>query len=107
MVIMTIGHLMRHGQYAPMDLHAYAARERSSLYWFTHGFNVRAFLAWGAAVAVGMLFTSTSIFTGPMTRHVSGIDLSFTSAAVVGGVLYYAFVKGFPERAIVGVAVER
>jgi hypothetical protein len=35
---------------------------------------------------------------------VSGIDLSFTSAAVVGGVLYYALVKIFPERAVMPVA---
>jgi hypothetical protein len=40
-----------------------------------------------------MLFASTSIITGPLTSHVSGIDLSFISAAVVGGVLYYALVK--------------
>jgi hypothetical protein len=31
---------------------------------------------------------------------VSGIDLSFTSAAVVGGVLYYGLVRIFPERGV-------
>jgi purine-cytosine permease-like protein len=98
MVIMTIGHLMRHGRYEPMDLQAFAGRAKRGVYWFTGGFNIRAFVAWGAAVAVGMLFTSTTIITGPLTRHVSGIDLSFTSAAVVGGALYYALVKVFPER---------
>jgi hypothetical protein len=35
---------------------------------------------------------------------VSGIDLSFTSAAVVGGVLYYALVKIFPEPGVMSVA---
>jgi hypothetical protein len=35
---------------------------------------------------------------------VSGIDLSFTSAAVVGGVLYYALVRIFPERGVMPVA---
>jgi purine-cytosine permease-like protein len=93
MVIMAIGHLMRHGWYEPMDLQAFADRAKTGVYWFTGGFNIRAFVAWGAAVAVGMLFTSTSIITGPLTSHVSGIDLSFISAAVVGGVLYYALVK--------------
>ncbi|MEA2134575.1 MAG: hypothetical protein QOC68_2484, partial [Solirubrobacteraceae bacterium] len=97
MVIMTIGHLMRHGWYKPMDLQAFADHAKTGAYWFTGGFNLRAFVAWGAAVAVGTLFTSTSIITGPLTTHVSGIDLSFTSAAVVGGVLYYALVKLFPE----------
>jgi purine-cytosine permease-like protein len=104
MVIMTIGHLMRHGQYEPMDLQGFADRARTGVYWFTGGFNIRAVAAWGAAVAVGMLFTSTSIITGPLTGHVSGIDLSFTSAAVVGGVLYYALVKIFPERGVTPVS---
>jgi hypothetical protein len=51
-----------------------------------------------------MLFTSTSIITGPLTRHVSGIDLSFISAALVGGVLYFALVKIFPERGVTRLA---
>jgi purine-cytosine permease-like protein len=94
MVIMTIGHLMRHGWYEPMDLQAFADRSKTGIYWFTGGFNVKAFAAWGGAVAVGMLFTS----------HVSGVDLSFISAAVVAGVLYYALVKIFPERGVTPVA---
>jgi cytosine/uracil/thiamine/allantoin permease len=67
---------------------------------FTGGFNIKAFIAWGAAVAVRTLFTSTSIVTGPLTAQVSRIDLSFTSAAVVGGALYYALVRIFPEEGV-------
>jgi purine-cytosine permease-like protein len=106
MVIMTVGHLMRHGRYEPLDLQAFADRARTGVYWFTGGFNIRAVVAWGAAVAIGMLFSSTRIITGPLTRHVSGIDLSFTSAAVVGGALYYALVKIFPEQLVMPVASE-
>jgi cytosine/uracil/thiamine/allantoin permease len=84
-----------------MDLQAFAGSAKTGVYWFTGGFNLRAFVAWGTGVAVGMLFTSTSIITGPLTAHVSGIDLSFTSAAAVGGVLYFALVKIFPERGVV------
>jgi purine-cytosine permease-like protein len=100
MVIMTIGHLMRRGWYEPLDLQAFADRAKTGVYWFTGGFNIKAFTAWGAAVAIGMLFTSTSIITGPLTSHVNGIDLSFISAAVVAGALYYALVKIFPERGV-------
>jgi purine-cytosine permease-like protein len=100
MVIMTIGHLMRHGWYRPADLQAFADSAKTGVYWFTGGFNIKAFVAWGAAVAVGTLFTSTSIVTGPLTDQVSGIDLSFTSAAVVGGALYYALARIFPERGV-------
>jgi purine-cytosine permease-like protein len=98
MVIMTVGHVMRRGHYEPMDLQAFANRETKGIYWFTGGFNIRAFAAWAAATTIGMLFASNSIVTGPLTKHVSGIDLSFVSAAVVGGVLYFALVKLFPER---------
>jgi purine-cytosine permease-like protein len=104
MVIMTIGHLLRHGWYEPMDLQAFTDRAKTGVYWYTGGVNIRAFVAWGAAVAVGTMFTSTSIVTGPLTSHVSGIDLSFTSAAVVGGVLYYALVRIFPEHGVVPAA---
>jgi cytosine/uracil/thiamine/allantoin permease len=86
-----------------MDLQAFAVRAKTGVYWFTGGFNIKAFVAWSAAVAVGMLFASTSIITGPLTSQVSGIDLSFMSAAVVGGVLYYALVKVFPERGVMPV----
>lgn len=41
---------------------------------------------------------------GPLTRHVSGIDLSFISAALVGGALYFALVKIFPERRVTRLA---
>jgi purine-cytosine permease-like protein len=101
MVIMAVGHVMRRGHYDVRDLQAFAIPGRRGIYWFTGGINLRAFVAWGAATAVGMLFASTSIFTGPLTNDVSGIDLSFVSAAVVGGVLYYLLVKLFPERDVV------
>jgi cytosine/uracil/thiamine/allantoin permease len=84
-----------------MDLQAFTGRAQTGVYWFTGGFNVKAFAAWAAAVAVGMLFTSTSIITGPLTADVSGIDLSFISAGAVGGLVYYALVKILPERGVV------
>jgi len=100
MVIMAVGHLMRRGRYQPMDLQAFADRTKKGVYWFTGGFNIKAFVAWAAATTIGMLFASTSILTGPLTKHVSGIDLSFISAAIVGGVLYFVLVKVFPEQGV-------
>jgi purine-cytosine permease-like protein len=100
MMIMAVGHLMRRGRYEPMDLQAFTDRAKKGIYWFTMGFNLRAFVAWAVATAVGMLFASTTIITGPLTSHVDGIDLSFVSAAVIGGVLYYALAKIFPEHGV-------
>lgn len=45
---------------------------------------------------VGLLFTSTSVFSGPFINVVGGIDLSFTSSAIVGAMLYYILIKLFP-----------
>jgi purine-cytosine permease-like protein len=100
MMIMTVGHLMRRGRYEPMDLQAFSNHAKKGVYWFTGGFNIKAFVAWAVATTIGILFASTTIITGPLTKHVSGIDLSFISAAVVGGVLYYALVKIFPEHGV-------
>ena len=97
MVIMTVGHFVRHGRYVPMDLQPLNARVKEGVYWFTGGLNYRALVAWAVATGVGLLFASTSILTGPLTKHVSGVDLSFISAAIVGGGLYYIFLKVFPE----------
>jgi cytosine/uracil/thiamine/allantoin permease len=91
---------MRGGRYVPQDLHAFASPSHRGVYWFTGGINYRAFAAWVAATGVGLLFASTSIITGPLTDHVSGIDLSFMSSAIVGGVVYYVLVKVFPEHGV-------
>jgi purine-cytosine permease-like protein len=100
MVIMTVGHVMRRGRYEPMDLQAFTDQAKKGVYWYTGGFNIRAIVAWAVATTVGMLFASTTIITGPLVKHVSGIDLSFVSAAVIGGVLYYALAKIFPEHGV-------
>jgi purine-cytosine permease-like protein len=100
MVINVIGHLHRRGVYYPHDLQAFANKDtvRSSRYWYFHGLNLRAVTAWVAGTLVGLTFTSTTVLTGPMVAHVDGIDLSFTSAGVVGGVLYYVLLRIFPEE---------
>ena len=68
-------------------------------YWFNGGFNPRAWIAWLVASGVGLLFTETSIITGPLPKHIDNIDLSFTSAAIVGGVLYYVLLRSGPSGA--------
>jgi purine-cytosine permease-like protein len=102
MVIMAIGHLMRRGRYYTLDLQAFAIPGKKGVYWFWNGINLRAFVAWGAATAFGLLFSDTgSLFTGPLATHVSNVDISFMVSAGVGGILYYALVKAFPERGVV------
>jgi purine-cytosine permease-like protein len=100
MGINVIGHFARRGEYRVLDLHAYATPNNRGVYWFIHGINLRGFVAWGAATAVGLLFTSTSIYSGPFSQSVNGIDLSWSSAAVISAIVYYALLKLFPEHGI-------
>ena len=101
MVIMAIGHLMRKGRYYTLDLQSFTMPGKKGAYWFWYGFNPRAFLAWGAATAFGLLFSVQSLYTGPLSSSVSSVDISFLVSAAVGGVLYIVLVLVFPERGVV------
>ena len=101
LVILVVGHVHRRGRYHTLDVQAFRIPGEKGAYWFNGGFNPRAWIAWIAASVVGLLFSETSIITGPLPKHVSNIDLSFTSAAIVGGVLYWVLLKAWPERGVV------
>jgi purine-cytosine permease-like protein len=101
LIIMVVGHLHRRGRYYTLDLQAFRVPGEKGAYWFNGGFNPRAWIAWIAGTGVGLLFAETSIITGPLPKHISGIDLSFTSAAVVAAVVYYGALKAFPEHGVV------
>jgi purine-cytosine permease-like protein len=87
LAINLVGHYLVKGRYKPLDLHNSSP---SSSYWYSSGFNIPAVISWTIGLIVGLLFTNTSIFTGPLVPAVGGIDLSFTSSALVGAILYYA-----------------
>jgi purine-cytosine permease-like protein len=86
-LIVVIGYF-RHGRrFRARDLQAFAGTDRG-IYWYTNGFSVPALFAWVVSVTVGLLFSDTTLFTGPLAALAKGVDLSFLSAAVVGGILY-------------------
>jgi purine-cytosine permease-like protein len=92
LAINLVGHYMVKGKYQPLDLHISSS---SSSYWYSGGFNILAIVSWVIGVVIGLMFTGTSVFTGPLVKVVGGIDLSFTSAAIVGALLYYVMSKLF------------
>jgi purine-cytosine permease-like protein len=100
MVIMTVGHLMRRGRYYTLDLQAFAVPGKKGAYWYDYGLNWRAFVAWGVATAFGLLFSETSLFTGPLADNTKNVDISFMVSAVLGGLLYFVLVKLAPERGV-------
>ena len=87
-VINVLGYL-RHGrQFAPHELQRFGAGKESGLYWYRNGFNVAAVISWLVAILVGMMFSDTSLMVGPLSQLAKGVDLSFLSASIIGGVLY-------------------
>jgi len=89
--IVMIRHFEVHGRYHLLDLHAFATGGEGTSYWFASGFSLRGAGAWAVATAIGLLWSSTTLYTGPLTTLSKGVDLSFISAFLVGGLLYYLF----------------
>ena len=73
---------------------------RNGVYHFTNGVNWRALGPWAIATVAGILFSETSIYTGPMAKHVNGVDISFVVAGIVGAVLYFIAIKVWPEHGV-------
>ncbi len=95
MVFVGIHYVMNRGQYAPGDLHAFAMPGVKGRYWYWKGVNVRALIAWGVGVALGLMFSTTSLFTGPLESSVQGVDLSWLMAGVGGGLVYLLLMTVF------------
>jgi purine-cytosine permease-like protein len=90
MVIIGIEFVLSRNDISPIDLHAFAIPGMHGKYWFQNGVNVRAFIAWLCGAGVGLLFSTNSLFTGPLESSVSGVDISWLVAGIVGGLVYLA-----------------
>jgi purine-cytosine permease-like protein len=98
-VINLIGFVQRRGWYDPLDLQVFNAGGRGGRYWFTAGWNFRAVGALVPAVFVGLMCTTTTLFTGPWAGVANGIDMSLVSGSVIAAVLYLVLTAVFPEPA--------
>lgn len=101
MVIMIEGFVYRRGLFFPADLQVFNQGRRGGRYWFTGGVNYRAVGAWVPGVVVGLLFTATTEFSGPLAQLAGGVDLSFLLSGAVAGIAYAALLLLFPEPASV------
>lgn len=96
MVIVGIEFALSRKELAPIDLHAFAIPGMRGRYWYTNGVNPRAFVAWACGAGLGLLFSTNSLFTGPLESSVSGVDISWLVAGVAGGLIYLALRFSFP-----------
>jgi purine-cytosine permease-like protein len=86
--ILIVRHFELRGRYNVLDLHAYASGEHG-VYWYWNGFGLRAVAVWAISTAIGLLWSSTTLYEGPLASMTDDIDLSFISAFIIGGVAYY------------------
>ncbi|MEO8971268.1 MAG: cytosine permease [Ktedonobacteraceae bacterium] len=62
---------------------------RESAYYYTGGFNIPACTAWVAGIVIGLLFTSSSFFSGPLAKGIfASTSLGYLLGATVSVVLY-------------------
>jgi len=98
MVIVGIDFLRRKGRYSPVELHTFAMPGEHGRYWYNHGLSPIAFASWAVGVALGLLFSTTSLFTGALESSVQGVDLSWLMAALGGGIVYLVLVAILGSR---------
>jgi purine-cytosine permease-like protein len=89
-MINIIGWFQHRGHFSPADLQDFDHHTARSIYWYSGGVNPGAVIAWIVGVVVGLLFSNTSLFVGPLANVAHGVDLSFISSAVVATVIYLA-----------------
>lgn len=72
---------------------------RESAYYYTGGFNIPACTAWVIGIVVGLLFTSSSFFTGPLAKGIfASTSLGYLLGAAVSAILYFALRLAFQGR---------
>lgn len=109
MIIMTIGYLVRRGEFDSRHLQVFNRGETGGKYWFNNGVNWRAMVAWIASATIGLSFANyPPIVTGPFANAADGVDLSLITAVISAAVLYLGALLLFPEpRYVFGEAGSR
>lgn len=94
LTINLVGYFYLRGLYNPQQLHL----KDGGMYWYKSGYNLSAMLSWTVAVIIGLMFTSTAVFTGPLVQFAGGMDISFVSSAIIAALLYYLLIHKFMDR---------
>jgi purine-cytosine permease-like protein len=97
MGVTLVGFALSRGRYNAQDLQVFNERRRGGVYWFTRGWNARAVVAWALGSVVGLLCSSTTIYTGPLAGIAGGVDLSFIAGMLTAALAYLAIRALFPE----------
>jgi purine-cytosine permease-like protein len=96
-VITMIGYVRTRGRFDQEALQVFNRRETGGAYWFFHGWNVDAVLAWAIGSVIGVLSNSTETYIGPIAERLNGLDASVLTSAVAAGVVYLLLVTLRPH----------
>lgn len=96
-LILLIGFWWRRRWYDPAALMVFIEGRSGGRYWFSGGVNFRALAAWIPASVVGILFSNTTLWTGPFADVADGVDLSAIAAGGLGAAIYFVLLVAFPE----------
>lgn len=91
-VITMIGYARTGGRFDRTSLQVFNRRETGGAYWFFHGWNIDAVIAWAVGSIVGVLSNSTETYVGPIAERLNGLDASVLTSAVAAGVVYLLLV---------------
>ncbi|KAL3450017.1 permease for cytosine/purines, uracil, thiamine, allantoin-domain-containing protein [Aspergillus insuetus] len=89
-------YLIRHGNIHVPSLYS---PQKATPYYYTSGFNIRAFISWAAAIALVIPGVSGALNPGSIaTAAVRIYDLGFLISTSVAGVLYWGLCALWPVR---------
>lgn len=96
-VITMIGYARTRGRFDQGSLQVFNRRETGGAYWFFHGWNIDAVLAWIVGSVVGVLSNSTETYVGPIAEQLGGLDVSVLTSALSAGAIYLLLVTVRPH----------
>jgi len=96
-VITMIGYRRTGGQFDEPSLQVFNRRETGGSYWFFHGWNLDAVIAWAVGSVIGVLSNSTEAYVGPIAERLNGLDASVLTSAVAAGLIYVVLVALRPN----------
>ncbi|HET8842580.1 MAG TPA: cytosine permease [Ktedonobacteraceae bacterium] len=83
------------------DTRSLTTSGREGAYYYTGGFNIPACTAWVIGIVVGLLFTSSAFFTGPLASGIfAKTNLGYLLGAGVSTVLYLVLRLVFQRNAL-------
>ncbi len=80
--------MLRRWSYDPVDIHGVHAGA-AGRYWGWHGINVKGMVSMLVGAGVCVLCINSPILEGPISKSLSGSDLTWILGPVVAGALYY------------------